>query len=145
MLGPTPAFQPDYLQAMLCGNTVGVLARRPGVALADARAIVSDMWRHLSVGERLSSFGNGVIQPTGAGPDAEWRFTLSGSQYGKNGLSRAYKVAAGKIGPPWASAVAPTGAMALPLAPSGDEAVEICKHCPVQSRCAVRVDRDADA
>lgn len=145
MLGPTPAFQPDYLQVMLCGNTLGVLARLPGVGLAEARAIATDMWRHLTTGERLSSFVNRAIPPTVSGTASEWRFTLFGSQRGQSKLDLAYRVAAGFVGPSLASTVAPCDATPLPLAPKDDKATDICKFCPVQSRCAVRVARDADS
>lgn len=145
MLGPTPAFQPDFLQAMLCGNTIGVLARMPGVDLGEARAFAADMWRHLTTGERLSSFGNGVIPPTVNGTHSAWRFTLAGSQSSREKLGIAYRVAAGLIEPSWPKAVAPSDSVPLPLAPEDKKASDICKHCPVQSRCAMRVDRDEDS
>jgi hypothetical protein len=146
MLGPTPAFQPDYLQAMLCGNADGALARLPGVDLGEARALAADMWRQFSTGERLSSFVNQRIIPTGRGGAApEWRFTLAGSKDATDKLGLAYRVAAGLLGPSWPGIVAPSDPVPLPLAPKDDKASDICKYCPVQSRCAKRVDRDEDS
>lgn len=146
MLGPTPAFQPDYLQAMLCGNTDGALARLPGVELGEARALAADMWRQFSTGERLSSFVNRRIIPTGrGGVEPEWRFTLRGSKSASDKLGLAYRVAAGLLEPSWPSIVAPSDPVPLPLAPKDDKASDICKYCPVQSRCAKRVDRDEDS
>jgi hypothetical protein len=146
MLGPTPAFQPEYLQAMLCGNTDGVLARMPGIDLGQARAMAADMWRQFSTGERLSSFVNRRIIPTGrGGVEPEWRFTLLGSKGASDKLGLAYRVAAGLLGPSGPSIVAPSDPTPLPLAPKDEKASDICKFCPVQARCAMRVDRDEDA
>jgi hypothetical protein len=146
LLGPTPAFQPDFLQAMLFGNAVGALVKTQGVGEQDALAIGSDFWRHLTVGERSSSFANRVIKPNG-GPDPAWRFTLAGSGFRSTSLSRAFQAAAGI-----ASASAATASACGPaqVLPSLDQRAikshsENCKYCPVQSRCQRRVDRDEGA
>ena len=141
LLGPSPAFQPGFLQNMLCGNTVGAMVRGLRVDEAQARSIVSDFWRHLTHGERASSFAKCVIHPThGAKP--QWRFSLFGSLKPERDtpLDRAYQCATNTPAQPPDGLAQDQVRGLLPTGASSPHAAKCCLHCPVQARCKERVD-----
>lgn len=141
LLGPSPAFQPGFLQNMLCGNTVGAMVRGLGVDEAQARSIVSDFWRHLTPGERASSFAKRVIHPThGAKP--QWRLSLFGSLKRERNtpLDRAYQYATNPAVPPPDGLAQDQVRGLLPTGARSEHDAKCCLYCPVQARCKERVD-----
>lgn len=138
ILGPSGAYEPDYLQEMLYGNVVNAMVQLGQADRFAAANAANALWRYLTDGQRQSSLRKAVVQPEHHGADPSWVFTLSGSAGGTNPLSRAYQAA--KSGnPPPADALRLGDSGFLP--PGVDDS-ETCKRCPAQNRCAVRAIAD---
>jgi hypothetical protein len=130
-LGNSASFRAEHHQAMLYGNVLGALQLDHGMGRGEAESICDDLWRHLTVGERRSSFFKRVVKPGGA--TAEWVLTLAGSGYRDHptGIDAAY-VAARDASPPDAELLAGDPGMFLPAGTHDERA---CRSCPVRDRC----------
>lgn len=134
--GPSPAYQAEHHQQILFGN----LLRRFG----SVPQLVVNLFRHITKGQRDSSEKKAVLRVVRTrthegypGARAEWLFTLEGDQDRTDPLARAYQVAIADSGEhPPSGLVAPNDQVFLPVAHT-DTRNDVCKACPVRSRCAV--------
>lgn len=131
-VGPTVSFGSEHNQVMLYGNVLGVLERLSGMPPGWARRLCKDLWRHLSRGERASSYYKRVVQEQ-SGPRNEWVRFLEGSQYDNRYQSRGYQVSVGARNVPSLDETVGDSPRALPGRPT--TSTDICLNCPVQSRC----------
>jgi hypothetical protein len=143
-LGPSAAFQSSHNHAMLFGNIQGVMFRRgryrPGSdddRTRKVRRTTKDLWRHLTGGQRRSSYFKRVVHETGRSASWHWAFTLAGSQQGTSGRDRAYQAARG--GPIPLAAIVGSDASAIIPMPGPDVTKKECDNCPVAPRCSVRI------
>ena len=130
ILGPSGSFQPGHLQSMLFGNVAGALEMNEQYGAAEARSVSSDLWRHLSVGERLSSFKKRILYLGTRTPEA-WMWFPGASKSKNRPLDDAYR-AAFRRELPRVDEVAPVGTGFLP---PGLADKDSCKWCPVAPRC----------
>jgi hypothetical protein len=128
--GPSPSYQSEHHHQILFGN----LLRR----LSAKATLVTDLWRHVTPGQRESSKRNAVLASTkGAGARKEWLFTLGGSGRGQDPISHAYQESYGGT-PVDDAAIAPNANVYLPVA-GHDVTSDVCISCPVRARCATWV------
>jgi hypothetical protein len=123
--GPSPSYQAEHHQIMLYGNLLGRQAK--------LKRLINDLWRQVTKGQRASSEAKAVVKPRGAG--LSWLFTLGGSGAGVDPISMAYQSAM-KSELPSINDVAPQLKVYLPPAHQDTEN-DLCKSCPIKSRCAV--------
>ena len=148
-LGPTAAFQSSHNQAMLFGNMQGVMFRRgryrpdpDDVRTRKVRRTTKDLWRHLTGGQRRSSFFKRVVPETGRGASWHWVFTLAGRGKGATGLDQAYQAARG--GPiPLVALIGSDSSAIIPM-PGPDVTKKECDNCPVAPRCSARILEESD-
>jgi hypothetical protein len=144
-MGNSSAFLASHHQAMLFGNTIGAVARRGRMAEEAATDICNDLWRFMTNGERASSRSKARVVAFGptADPDV-WPLTIGGSRGGDDLTSLAYQYALQRNNVPRrvleARVVAPSDTNFLP-ARNGDAGdSDICRDCPVKSRCMAACD-----
>lgn len=132
LVGDSASFRAEHLQAILYGNVRGSLVDYGGMSWVAAKRLCDDLWRHLTWGERLSSWQKRRVRRRMA--KAEWTLFLAGSKKGKGPIDLAYK-----------SAIAPTP-RPLPsvtggpkFLPKGAPNVKVCRPCPVRDRCLTAV------
>ena len=143
-MGLSASFGSEHMQSMLYGNVYGAMNAkgrfRTSKGTADEpkiRQLVSDLWRHLTPGQRKSSFEKRVIVPRGA--PWQWIYSLWGSKTRSGPLDLAYQAAKDNSVQIPVRALLGTIDEAL-LPPRGDDVtVEVCKMCPVSSRCSMRI------
>jgi len=133
-MGPSAAFEPEYLQTMLHGNLANAMVKEGLGKTFAAQLTANDLWAHLTEGQRRSSLEKAVIKPSGKSADFAWLFTLTGSRHGRKPLDAAYQHAMEMI-PPDEDQIAPLDAEFLP---QGTTDADVCARCPVQARCAQR-------
>lgn len=140
ILGQSHAFQSEHHHSMLHGNTVGALVKLNGMREEDARQAANDLWRHLTPGQRLSSYARRVVKETvWRSAKAEWIFTLEGKRSpASNPLDLAYQAASSDRRPD-IDMVVPAASSYLP---PGIDDPGICEHCPVRLSCAVWVQEE---
>lgn len=144
-MGPSASFQGTHQHSMLHGLVRGVMEKRgryrgsdPKVREKRITQVTTDLWRHLTPGQRASSLFKRVIKPNGPSAAIQWIFTLAGSKNGTKPLDLAYQTATNPTTP-----VSPTTVIgdatdrALPRAP-GNITKRECDMCPVSPRCTVR-------
>ena len=143
-MGPSASFGSEHMQSMLYGNVYGAMIakgrfRTPGRTADEPRIrrLVSDLWRHLTSGQRKSSFEKRVIVPRGA--RWQWIYGLWGSQNGLGPLDLAYQAAKDNSVQIPLNALIGTVDEALLPPPGPDVTAEVCKMCPVSSRCSMRI------
>ena len=140
-LGDSASFTGNHHHAMLYGNVLGALERRPAVDNAEARRIVDDMWRHLTLGERASSLAKRVVKPGQAAVE-DWTQTLEGKSAGTDPLSVAYQSAKTRDGLPVPlETMIPDSQAILPA--RLEQVADICGNCPVRNNCRVWFDPDS--
>jgi hypothetical protein len=143
-MGPSTSFQGAHQHSMLHGLVRGVMERRhryrnvdPSGWMAQIERVTTDLWRHMTAGQRASSLHKRVISASTFTP-WQWIFTLAGSKNGTKPLDRAYQMAKSPSTPiPVATVVGEADDHALPGRPSNVTKRE-CDMCPVAPRCAVR-------
>ena len=131
---------------MLFGLVRGVMVKRGRYRNSDPTTrekriaqVTTDLWRHLTPGQRASSLFKRVIKPHGPSAAIQWIFTIAGSKTKNKPLDLAYQAAASPTIPiPLATVVGGSTNRTLPPAPSNITKRE-CDMCPVSPRCAVRV------
>lgn len=135
ILGRSHAFQSDHHHSMLHGNVVGALVKMNGMKEDDARTAANDLWRHLTPGQRSSSYARRVVKETSwYSAKSHWIFTLEGKRSPANGpLDLAYQAASNGTMPDM-ELIVPAASSYLP--PGIDDAA-ICEHCPVRMSCSV--------
>lgn len=129
VMGPTASFAAQHHQQMLYGNVLGALELRN---IPDFAAICSNLWLHLTEGERTSSEHNRRVKAGGARP--EFTLTLNGNRRGTRPVDIAYRAAISGTHPPQ-ELIATEDFVVLPPKPERDVQSEICKMCPVRDRC----------
>lgn len=140
-LSNSPSFEPEFLQTMLFGNMVGALAKGEFRTHKAPLDLCNDLWRFLSIGERTSSLEKSVVKP-GGGPDANWVLTLYGSSYRNEPLDLAYRASRAREAVPVTTAdLQFRSDTFLPL-PLAGKLAEVCKYCPVATRCRYWTDPD---
>ena len=136
-LGSSSSFLASHHHAILYGNTIGALAQLDRITEIEALNTCNDIWRFMSIGERASSRSKAVIKVGGAKP--QWLLTLDGKRQGKDTSSLAYQHAASWQGQDRKqvslSDVVPVESRFLPPRNVSSVGTDICKHCPVSSRC----------
>lgn len=130
-LSESHSYEMAHQQVMLFGNLLGALARNKFWRFddRDAERIMNDLWRHLTPGQRASSFHKRVVSAGGA--SWEWIYTLSGGSKRRDPLSEAY-VSAKERRLQLPRTLAPDGG----LLPNGTPSADVCNSCPVRPRCA---------
>ena len=142
-LGDSASFTGDHHHAMLYGNILGALERRPAVDNGEARRIVDDLWRQLTLGERASSLAKRRVRQ-GQAATEEWTLTLGGfdDNAKTDPVSVAYQVAKSRdVGPQLSDVMVPDNKAILPKRLEQD--VDICANCPVRNNCRVWFDPDS--
>jgi len=144
-LGNSSAFSASHHQSMLFGNTIGSVSRRSRLSEEDATKICDDLWRFMTNGERASSRSKARVVATGPTADPEvWPLTLGGSRRGDDVISRAYQHALQRNQVPrnilHPNVVAPKVDVFLPARNENAGDIDICRDCPVKSRCLVASD-----
>jgi hypothetical protein len=144
-LGNSSAFSASHHQSMLFGNTIGSVSRRSRMSEEDATKICDDLWRFMTNGERASSRSKARVVATGPTADPEvWPLTLGGSRNGDDVISRAYQHALQRNQVPrnilHPNVVAPKADVFLPARNENAGDIDICRDCPVKSRCLVASD-----
>jgi hypothetical protein len=144
-MGNSSAFLASHHQSMLFGNTIGSVSRRAHIAEEDATRICDDLWRFMTNGERASSRSKARVVANGPTADPEaWPLTLGGSRAGDDVISRAYQHALQRNQVPrnilHPNVVAPMADVFLPARNENAGDVDICRDCPVKSRCLVARD-----
>lgn len=142
-MGPSASLGTEHMQAMLFGNVYGALSARKrfaslgGAAQTYIQRIVNDLWRHLTAGQRKSSFEKRVVKPGGA--SWRWVYGLSGNKSSSNPNDLAYQAAKDDAVAIPASAIlgSDSGAILPPPGPLVNS--EVCKMCPVSLRCSSRL------
>ena len=147
-MGNSSAFLASHHQAQLYGNTVGALSRRERITEDAAKKICDDLWRFMTNGERESNLSGARVMSharcndKGSGSADEWTFTLTiqGKKKGATDLfSEAYRHAS-----EWRNhdvqvldpkTIAPSESRFLPPRNVNAGITDICKDCPVKSRC----------
>jgi hypothetical protein len=130
---------------MLFGNTIGAVARRGRIAEEAATDICNDLWRFMTNGERASSRSKARVVASGPSADPDvWPLTIGGSRNGDDLTSLAYRYALQRNNVPRpvldTRVVAPSNTDFLP-ARNGDAGDgDICRDCPVKSRCMAACD-----
>jgi hypothetical protein len=124
----------------LYGNVMGALVRlRHTYENKDAEEICSNLWCHLTEGERYSSREKRVVWPNGRSAHGTWILTLKGDAENDDPISRSYQTAKNGIGVSIQDIV-PENTGFLP--PRLQSTVDICNFCPVKDRCFVWEDVD---
>lgn len=144
-LGPSASFQSTHTQSMLFGNVQGTLFRRrrfPGQTDRERRnrvyALTRDLWRHLTIGQRKSSYTKARVTIDRATAKSEWTFTLGGKKEGRNWpVDLAYRAAYGGIPIPPGFLAGDDNGVGLPL-PDDTVSARECNTCPVAPRCQHR-------
>ena len=131
-LGASAAYRGEHQQSMLYGNLRNALSTITKMEKGSAWLLVDDLWRHLSPGQRASSARKAVVQGNRSGAKPQWIFTLKGNWNSNDGLSSAYRRAAGQ-GTPWTGELADDR-----ILPEGSTDSKVCSMCPVNDRCLVR-------
>ena len=145
-MGLSASFGSEHMQSMLYGNVYGAMNAkgrfRTSKGTADEpkiRQLVSDLWRHLTPGQRKSSFEKRGIKGLNRGAKWQWIYSLSGRYNGSDLDDLAYQAAMDNSVQIPVEALLGTIDEAL-LPPRGDDVtVEVCKMCPVSSRCSMRI------
>jgi hypothetical protein len=128
--GVSPSYQSEHHHQMLFGN----LLRR----FTSKTQLITDLWRHVTPGQRESSKRNAVLRGRqGAGARAQWLFTLGGSRQGRDPISYAYQESYSGNAPSDTAIASPTS-MFIPL-PGPEVTSDVCIACPVRSRCSAWV------
>lgn len=127
-MGPTASFAAPHHQQMLYGNVLGTMEL---LEIPDFATICSNLWLHLTEGERRSSESNRRVKTNGARP--EFTLTLNGRMRGNRPVDQAYAAAINRTYPP-PDLIAPNGLIILPPKPA-DADQEICRMCPVRDKC----------
>jgi hypothetical protein len=130
---------------MLFGLVRGVMQKRNRYRRDDPvgwsgkiERVTTDLWRHMTGGQRVSSLNKRVISPS-SGTKWQWVYTLAGKKSGTSPLDRAYEVVyETAIAIPAATVVGGATDRPLPAAPPNITERE-CDMCPVASRCAARI------
>lgn len=144
-MGPSAAFQGGHQHSMLFGLVRGVMEKRNRYRREDPvgwsrriERVTTDLWRHMTAGQRVSSLNKRVISSS-TWTKWQWIYTLAGKKSGTSPLDRAYQVAYDTtMAVPVASVVGGATDRPLPAAPSNITKRE-CDMCPVASRCAARI------
>lgn len=142
-MGQSASFGTEHLQSMLYGNMYGTMnARNRFSSLGPAarshiQRLASDLWRHLTAGQRKSSFEKRVIKPGGA--SWQWVYGLSGGKNGSKPNDLAYQAARDDSVAISVNALLGTDNDALLPPPGPNVDAEVCKMCPVSTRCSARV------
>lgn len=131
-MGPSGAFQSEHHQTMLFGNVIGALVRTGRMTAGEAAQVSSDLWRHLTTGERLSSLERRVVKPEPPSAQPEWILTFEGRSGGSRPVDLAYRAAVVR-NLPEPERLAPDDGNFLP---PGPEDPTSCDFCPVRPRCA---------
>lgn len=132
VMGQTAAFSAAHHQQMLYGNVRGRMELR---RIPDFERICSELWCHLTEGERTSSKENSVVRPSGAKP--EFTLTLGGKRRGNRPVDRAYEAAINNQYPS-REVIVPEDLIVLPSRPNAIPQ-EVCELCPVGDRCMKRI------
>jgi hypothetical protein len=136
-LGNSSSFLASHHQAILYGNTIGALAQLDHITDVEALNICNDIWRFMSIGERASSRFKAVVKVGGAKP--EWLLTLDGNRRDDDTSSLTYQHATSWKGQDRKqvslSDVVPVESRFLPPRNVSSVSTDICKHCPVSSKC----------
>ncbi|MDR7161383.1 hypothetical protein [Arthrobacter sp. BE255] len=139
ILGPSHAFQSEHHHAMLHGNVIGAVVKLNRLTEDEARRAANDLWRHLTPGQRSSSYARRVVKVSRGSAAGQWVFTLAGKRSPADGpLDRAYQ-AAMTDAEAGVEEVAPFDSDYLP--PGVDDS-SICEYCPVRLSCLVWVQQD---
>jgi hypothetical protein len=143
-MGRSASFQSPHAQAMLFGNIQGALFRRKRFAGAvererknRARALTRDLWRHLTQGQRKSSYAKARVVVEGPSARWEWAFSLGGKKNGDKPFDKAYRVAFGDLAPTEGLLAGDDSSVVLPV-PDDEVSVAQCNMCPVAPRCLHR-------
>ena len=139
-LGPSASFTPSHMQTMLYGNMIGVMQLRGRLQRAsDAiQKLASDLWRHLTPGERRSSLEKRRIVSNGPTPRWQWVHTLKGNRQGTSAVDRAYQASFDPaVVIPVGSVVGSDIDAVIPPRPENVTS-EMCNMCPVAPRCLAR-------
>jgi len=139
-LGPSASFTPSHMQTMLYGNMIGVMQLRGRLQRAsDAiQKLASDLWRHLTPGERRSSLEKRRIVSNGPRPRWQWIHTLKGDKQGASAVDRAYQASFDPaVVIPVGSVVGSDIDAVIPPRPENVTS-EMCNMCPVAPRCLAR-------
>jgi hypothetical protein len=115
-LGPSAAFGSEHNQAMLFGNVMDSLVRLNRTSSDHAVRVANDLWRHLTPGERASSFSKRVVKRTGPSAHGNWTLTLEGGAKRNDPVSLAY-IATKDQQPVAIDEIAPPTTEFLPLRP----------------------------
>lgn len=130
MVGPTAAYGPAYLQEAAYGNVQNALVLLEMDNTLSSINAVNTVWRHLTRGQRASSSLKARVTQGDGSADPAWIFSLKGSKNKTDPFSRAYAAARGH-----GSTNVDLGEGSPTPLPEGVDDPEVCKFCPVQSRC----------
>jgi len=145
-MGPSAAFQGTHQHSMLHGLVRGVMEKKNRYRSTDPKGwsarierVATDLWRHMTAGQRASSLFKRVIKPNGPSAAVQWIFSLAGNKTGTKPLDKSYQTAANPTAAvPVATVVGGATTQVLPPPPPNITKRE-CDMCPVSSRCAARV------
>jgi len=147
-MGDSSAFLASHHQAQLYGNAIGALSRRERITEDAAKGVCNDLWRFMTNGERESSLSSARVMShercnaKKVGSADEWTFSLTIQGKKKDAtdpFSNAYRFASDWRNPDLqvlnSNEVAPKEMRFLPMRNVNVGNADICKDCPVKSRC----------
>lgn len=118
LAGPTASFELTHLQSILYGNVAGAIQERHGISISEAQNLSDELWRHLTEGQRRSSYVQRRVKEKKVGGEKSahypWLFTIG---VGTQSTTYAFKELESR-----ALAITPTG-----IKPQGEQAKNVAE------------------